>query len=74
MLNKQCGGVLWFRAVAWLGTIPERVLALANAILDEAMWIEAGEERATLLAATYFFFALASYFILRAVRDAFGSA
>ncbi len=31
--------------------------------------VEAGEERATLLAATYFFFALASYFILRAVRD-----
>lgn len=36
--------------------------------------IEAGEERPTLLAATYFFFALASYFILRAVRDAAGVA
>ena len=36
--------------------------------------IEPGEERATLLAATYFFFALASYFILRAVRDAVGVA
>lgn len=36
--------------------------------------IEAGEERSTLLAATYFFFALASYFILRAVRDAAGVA
>lgn len=36
--------------------------------------IEEGEERATLLAATYFFFALASYFILRAVRDAAGVA
>jgi ATP:ADP antiporter, AAA family len=36
--------------------------------------IEPGEERATLLAATYFFFALASYFILRAVRDAAGVA
>jgi len=36
--------------------------------------VEAGEERATLLAATYFFFALASYFILRAVRDAAGVA
>ena len=36
--------------------------------------IEEGEERATLLAALYFFFALASYFILRAVRDAAGVA
>ncbi len=36
--------------------------------------VEAGEERATLLAAIYFFFALASYFILRAVRDAAGVA
>ncbi len=36
--------------------------------------MEPGEERATLLAATYFFFALASYFILRAVRDAVGVA
>ncbi len=36
--------------------------------------IESGEERATLLAAIYFFFALASYFILRAVRDAAGVA
>lgn len=36
--------------------------------------IEPGEERATLLAAIYFFFALASYFILRAVRDAVGVA
>ncbi|MFO0094076.1 MAG: MFS transporter, partial [Gemmatimonadaceae bacterium] len=36
--------------------------------------IEPGEERSTLLAATYFFFALASYFILRAVRDAVGVA
>lgn len=36
--------------------------------------IEPGEERATLLAALYFFFALASYFILRAIRDAAGIA
>ena len=36
--------------------------------------VEEGEERATLLAAMYFFFALASYFILRAVRDAAGVA
>jgi AAA family ATP:ADP antiporter len=36
--------------------------------------VEPGEERATLLAALYFFFALASYFILRAVRDAAGVA
>ncbi len=36
--------------------------------------MQPGEERATLLAATYFFFALASYFILRAVRDAAGVA
>ncbi|AMW06205.1 NTP/NDP exchange transporter [Gemmatimonas phototrophica] len=36
--------------------------------------VEEGEERGTLLAAMYFFFALASYFILRAVRDAAGVA
>lgn len=36
--------------------------------------MEPGEARPTLLAATYFFFALASYFILRAVRDAAGVA
>jgi ATP:ADP antiporter, AAA family len=36
--------------------------------------IEPGEARPTLLAAAYFFFALASYFILRAVRDAAGVA
>ncbi|MEO7522062.1 MAG: Npt1/Npt2 family nucleotide transporter [Gemmatimonas sp.] len=36
--------------------------------------IEPGEGRPTLLAASYFFFALASYFILRAVRDAAGVA
>jgi len=36
--------------------------------------IEPGEGRSTLSAAFYFFFALASYFILRAVRDAVGVA
>ena len=36
--------------------------------------VQPGEGRPTLLAATYFFFALASYFILRAVRDAAGVA
>lgn len=43
-------------------------------LLNRLGTIEPGEERATLLAATYFFFALASYFILRAVRDAAGVA
>lgn len=43
-------------------------------LLNRLGTIEPGEERATLLAATYFFFALASYFILRAVRDAVGVA
>jgi len=36
--------------------------------------IEPGEMRATLLACLYFFFLLASYFILRSVRDAVGVA
>jgi ATP:ADP antiporter, AAA family len=45
-----------------------------RALLNRLGTIEPGEERATLLAATYFFFALASYFILRAVRDAAGVA
>lgn len=43
-------------------------------MVDRLGTIERGEERATLLAGTYFFFALASYFILRAVRDAAGVA
>ena len=45
MLRGQYGGVLWCHVIAPLGTIPERVLALANAILDEKMWMEAGEEQ-----------------------------
>lgn len=48
--------------------------AVVQRLLDRLGTIEPGEERATLLAATYFFFALASYFILRAVRDAVGVA
>lgn len=43
-------------------------------LLDRLGSMEPGEERATMLAGTYFFFALASYFILRAVRDAAGVA
>ena len=43
-------------------------------LLSRLGTVEEGEERATVLAATYFFFALASYFILRAVRDAAGVA
>jgi ATP:ADP antiporter, AAA family len=43
-------------------------------LLNRLGTIEPGEERSTLFAATYFFFALASYFILRAVRDAAGVA
>ena len=43
-------------------------------IVDRLGTMEPGEERSTLLAATYFFFALASYFILRAVRDEAGVA
>lgn len=42
--------------------------------IDRLGTIEPGEGRATLLAALYFFFALASYFILRAIRDAAGIA
>jgi AAA family ATP:ADP antiporter len=47
---------------------------LLTSLLRRLGTIEPGEERPTLLAATYFFFALASYFILRAVRDAAGVA
>lgn len=47
---------------------------LLTPLLRRLGTIEPGEERPTLLAATYFFFALASYFILRAVRDAAGVA
>jgi len=36
--------------------------------------VEEGEWRATLLAFTFFFFLLASYFILRSIRDALGVA
>lgn len=43
-------------------------------LLNRLGSIEPGEERATALAAGYFFCALASYFILRAVRDAAGVA
>ncbi|HYW30824.1 MAG TPA: MFS transporter [Gemmatimonas sp.] len=43
-------------------------------VLARVGTMEKGEGRSTLMAATYFFFALASYFILRAVRDAVGVA
>lgn len=48
--------------------------SIVRTVLGRLGAIEEGEEKATLLAATYFFFALASYFILRAVRDAAGVA
>ena len=48
--------------------------AIMRSVLGRLGTVEEGEERATILAATYFFFALASYFILRAVRDAAGVA
>jgi AAA family ATP:ADP antiporter len=44
------------------------------AVLGKLGTIEPGEMRATLLACLYFFFLLASYFILRSVRDAVGVA
>lgn len=47
---------------------------MARNLIDRLGNMEPGEERATLLAALYFFFALASYFILRAMRDAVGVA
>jgi AAA family ATP:ADP antiporter len=50
------------------------VRQVASRVVQRLGTIHEGEERATLLAATYFFFALASYFILRAVRDAAGVA
>ena len=36
--------------------------------------VEEGEWRATLFAFSFFFFLLASYFILRSIRDAIGVA
>ena len=44
------------------------------AVLGKLGTIEPGEMRTTLLACLYFFFLLASYFILRSVRDAVGVA
>jgi AAA family ATP:ADP antiporter len=51
-----------------------RTPPLLRQLMSRLGTVEEGEERATLLAAMYFFFALASYFILRAVRDAAGVA
>lgn len=47
---------------------------MAQRLIDRLGNVKPEEERATLLAALYFFFALASYFILRAMRDAVGVA
>ncbi len=41
-------------------------------LLARVVSIEPGEMRATMLACVYFFFLLASYFILRSIRDAVG--
>ena len=41
-------------------------------VLAKLVTVEEGEWRATLLAFTFFFFLLASYFILRSIRDALG--
>ena len=43
-------------------------------LLGRLVTIEPGEMRASLLAFTFFFFLLASYFILRSIRDAIGVA
>jgi len=43
-------------------------------MLGRLVTIEPGEMRASMLAFTYFFFILASYFILRSIRDAIGVA
>ena len=43
-------------------------------MLGRLVTIEPGEMRASLLAFTFFFFLLASYFILRSIRDAIGVA
>jgi AAA family ATP:ADP antiporter len=40
--------------------------------VEKLVTVEEGEWRATLLAFTFFFFLLASYFILRSIRDALG--
>lgn len=42
--------------------------------IEKLVTVEAGEWRATLLAFVFFFFLLASYFILRSIRDALGVA
>ena len=44
----------------------------ARRLLSRVVTIEEGEWRATLLAFVFFFFLLASYFILRSIRDALG--
>ena len=46
--------------------------AVTNKLLSRLVTIEPGEMRASLMACLYFFFLLASYFIIRSIRDAIG--
>lgn len=53
--------------------VPESgVTASTRRLLSRVVTVEDGEWKATLLAFVFFFFLLASYFILRSIRDALG--
>ena len=52
--------------------VPQPRFALIDTLLGKLVNIQPGEMRALLMACLYFFFLLASYFILRSIRDAIG--
>jgi len=52
--------------------VPNQSSGLTDRLLRKLVNIQPGEMRASLMACLYFFFLLASYFILRSIRDAIG--
>ena len=63
-----------FVVTLMLGVATLALFPRTRGVLGRLGTIEPGEGRSTMMGALYFFFALASYFILRAVRDAVGVA
>ncbi|MEP6832403.1 MAG: MFS transporter [Gemmatimonas sp.] len=51
---------------------PHQPTGIADRLIGKLVNIQPGEMRASLMACLYFFFLLASYFILRSIRDAIG--
>ena len=52
--------------------VPQRRSGMIDTLLSKLVNIQPGEMRASLMACLYFFFLLASYFILRSIRDVIG--